>query len=180
MNRYGNPCSDCGETDPSEFTKSDCYCKTCRGLRTRRWNERNPEKRAKAQSRYYKRVGEDLRMERWNRRNRLGVTLRTMVASARDRAKKKEWPISITEDELFDMWREQGGRCALSGVVLKPSARRGTNPQNVFSLDRIANNGTGYTKENCRLVSVSVNAMRQNGNDETVLAIARGIVETIG
>ena len=114
------------------------------------------------------------------KRYALKGTIALLVTGSRARARRKGLPHSLTKQDVLDMWFEQKGRCALSGFVLMPAAHRDTNPQNVLSIDRIANNGTGYTRGNCRLVSYAANIFRQFHSDDVVLAVARGIVETIG
>ena len=73
------------------------------------------------------------------------------------RQKTHEW--NLTPEELVEIWVEQGGRCALSGVALTHHLDgSGTNEFNA-SIDRI-NNEEGYSKINVRLVAYRINIMR--------------------
>lgn len=84
---------------------------------------------------------------------------------------KTENPITIAE--LFDLWKRQQGRCALSGVEM--TWRKGRILPTSISLDRV-DGQKGYTVDNVRLVCYSVNALRHIGSDEEMLAMAEAIV----
>lgn len=62
---------------------------------------------------------------------------------------------TITAAELFELWKEQNGRCAITGE--KMVLRGGGHLHNNLSLDRIVP-GKPYRAGNVRLVTYQVNA----------------------
>lgn len=94
--------------------------------------------------------------------------LKRVATVVKHRAKKQGIPYDLDHETLLSMWREQDGKCALSGAPLTHHARGDTSghrtllssPTNV-SVDRI--NPTGpYTRENTMLVCANTNIMRRN------------------
>ena len=73
------------------------------------------------------------------------------------RQKTHEW--NLTPEELVEIWVEQGGRCAISGVVLTHHLDGSGTKEFNASIDRI-NNEEGYSKINVRLVAYRINIMR--------------------
>jgi len=66
---------------------------------------------------------------------------------------------SITKEDVLDLWAQQNGRCAISGVILTHH-KDGTGAKDFnASLDRIYNN-KGYTKNNVHLVCYRVNLLK--------------------
>ena len=129
-------CSSCGkEKDASEFQKSNAKtCATCK------------------QRKHEQYVSED--HKRFLRA--LYSKAKSAVKSGR-RAEHVEW--RITPENLLELWAEQDGRCAVSGVILTHHKDgSGTKDFNA-SIDRI-NNDRSYTPDNIRLVCYRVNIMR--------------------
>jgi hypothetical protein len=85
-----------------------------------------------------------------------------MISDARYRSKKGGMDFSLTLEDVMQLWAEQDGRCALSGMPLTHH-RRGagsfSSPSNA-SLDRVAPTGP-YSAENVQLVCIGVNLMRR-------------------
>ena len=107
------------------------------------------------------------------RRGRLGNTsleshLKRVSTLIKYRAKKQGTFFSLSADILLSMWKEQDGKCALSGAPLTHhrrnemgSTRKILNSPTNVSVDRI--NPTGpYSRENTMLVCALVNFMRHN------------------
>lgn len=82
-------------------------------------------------------------------------------------------PTTLTFPDLIELWRKQEGCCALSGIEM--TWGRGSMHATSLSVDRL-DNSIGYHLHNIRLVCQAVNAMRGNGSDAEVLAIAKAIV----
>lgn len=66
--------------------------------------------------------------------------------------------------DLFDLWDQQNGMCAYSGLPLSIE----TNHPEIVSLDRI-DSSKGYTKDNLQLLAWSVNKMKQEFSEEYFL-----------
>lgn len=65
----------------------------------------------------------------------------------------------VTIDEIMQLHNYQGGRCALTGVVLTNSLSRGVRSLTNASLDRKVAGGS-YVIENIQIVCVAVNRFR--------------------
>ena len=66
-------------------------------------------------------------------------------------AKKRDLSFKITMRQLYNVWKEQDGRCALSGVKL--------DLQSDASVDRI-DSSKGYTRKNVQWVHKDINFMK--------------------
>jgi len=85
---------------------------------------------------------------------------------------------------LRDLWTDQEGRCALSGVLMDLPRSTGawasrTHDPLKPSLDRI-DSSKGYLKGNVRFVTVIANMARQSWTDEQVVAFCRAVVQEHG
>lgn len=104
------------------------------------------------------------------RRREYGTTVNgriyALVGSARNRAKNKKIPFSISREWVMDKWTQQDGKCLMTGI--KFSLERSKTHTRIYhpfapSLDRI-DCRKGYTMENTRLVIVAINlALNQFG-----------------
>jgi hypothetical protein len=65
----------------------------------------------------------------------------------------------ISISELMEIWRNQKGRCALSGIEMTWIGGGGKPTATSLSLDRI-NQKKGYVSGNVRLLCFSVNSFR--------------------
>ena len=73
--------------------------------------------------------------------------------------KKQGYDWTVTVDDFVNQYEKQGGRCALSGVVLT-HYRDGGGPKSFnCSIDRISPQ-LGYIKKNIQIVAYSVNMMK--------------------
>ena len=88
------------------------------------------------------------------------IYLRRVTQLARNRAKRKGVEFTITEADVWRLWQQNEGRCALSGVIMTHhlGGQTGLKDTNA-SLDRI-NPKKGYTKGNIQLVTARVNLMK--------------------
>jgi hypothetical protein len=86
---------------------------------------------------------------------------------------KRRRPCTVTVDDVMEIFIQQDGRCALSGVKMTWSQGK-TLPTSI-SLDRIDSN-KDYHKDNVRLVCVCVNAFKHTMTDDEMLKFAMNIV----
>lgn len=121
-------------------------------------------------------------MTSWNRRNYQTPKMRAraLVTSARNSAKKKNLPFNLTNE-----WVEKkivAGKCEVSGLDFDLSSmntgKYGAGSQNPFapSLDRTFPEH-GYTTDNVKVVVWIYNSGKQNHSHETVMKLARALVE---
>ena len=88
---------------------------------------------------------------------RLTRKLCSCVCQARQRAEHKNLPIDIDAKFLMELYKQQKGACALTGIMMKfkPMPGLRANPYAV-SLDRI-DSKLGYIRNNVRLVIWCIN-----------------------
>jgi hypothetical protein len=96
-----------------------------------------------------------------------------LLKSARERAKTKGLPFSLTDGWARSRWT---GRCEITDIPF--SLIFGDRPGPRFfsaSIDQIVPKA-GYTPENCRFVLWAVNALKHDGTDEDMIMVARAII----
>ena len=105
--------------------------------------------------------------------------LRRALASARANARRRGETFDLTLETLTELWRAQGGRCALSGLEFDDERFPDAFVKRPFaaSVDRIDTAGD-HVLSNVRLVCVAVNFARGQWGDDVVRQVAHGIVET--
>jgi len=87
-----------------------------------------------------------------------------------------EWDVSMKY--LWELYQDQDGKCALSGLELKleTSLNRKKGESNITaSLDRI-DSDEGYTKDNVQWVHKDVNKMKQDLSEERLIELSKLIV----
>ena len=107
-----------------------------------------------------------------DRKNRIGDTLEKffqyMILNYSSRA-------ALTVKDLMELYEQQEGLCALSGVEMTYISGKGRIPTNI-GIDRIEAGGP-YIRENIRLVCNHVNTMRLDKSDEEFLWWCKRIIE---
>lgn len=106
--------------------------------------------------------------------------LRNTIAKAKYGAKKRGLAFDIDIDKVMQIWHEQGGRCALSGVLMQAAkdgkGRKGKD-MNV-SLDRIdQDRGYLFSPRNVQLVCLRVNFMKHNMEEHDLFWWCQNIVD---
>lgn len=132
---------------------------------------KRPEKKAKVKA-YYARPEIKEREEARKRatpRNALNVSLIRAL-------KRRPTANAITIDELVQMWKDQDGKCAITGLTM--TWRRGKRFDTSISIDRV-DQSIGYERSNLRLICDSVNRFRGDGSDAEMLTMARAIVDNM-
>ena len=84
-------------------------------------------------------------------------------------SKNRKLELSITKDDIKNLWEHQKGLCAITGFQMELAKSQKTSRARSFSpyrlsIDRIDNN-IGYTKDNIRMVCAYVNIMRMDMTD---------------
>jgi hypothetical protein len=95
------------------------------------------------------------------------------IRCARQRARRKGLPCTITVDWVLDRVRTAGYCCEATGLPFY-SQRFGTRASRP-SLDRI-DNSRGYEPDNVRIVLLALNVMMSNWGEAVVKTIARSLV----
>lgn len=72
---------------------------------------------------------------------------------------------SITIEDAWEKFKEQDGKCALSGISLSLKATKGNYKEKTASLDRI-DSSKGYIEGNIQWVHKTLNAMKRDFSDE--------------
>lgn len=85
--------------------------------------------------------------------------LQKLWSSLGHNRKKQGFDWNVTVDDFVEIYERQGGRCALSGVVLTHYRDGGGAKSFNCSIDRISPQ-LGYTKKNIQIVAYSVNIMK--------------------
>jgi hypothetical protein len=88
------------------------------------------------------------------------------------RLRDQEFDPNVNWEYLFDLWVNQNGECAYSGMPLSIEVN---HPHSV-SLDRIDSN-QGYVVGNLQLLSWTVNKMKMDFDEEEFLLICLMIAE---
>lgn len=155
-------CHKCGRFLPvSEFGKHQAYSyrdghdARCRECRTQQSNERK---------------------KNYSDECALLKILQMRFLAAKDRAKKKNLPFTITKEYLKELWDKQDGKCAISGVKMTYKQCNGRTPKNV-SIDQI-NHKKGYIPENIQLVCMAINQMKSDLEIEELYDFCEAILET--
>jgi hypothetical protein len=94
------------------------------------------------------------------------IGLNENVSNSRKRADKMNFDFDLTLKNLVDIWLEQKGHCALTGVELsnESGSLEQKNPYRA-SVDRI-DSSKGYTKDNVRLLCHWANNAKSTYNDD--------------
>jgi hypothetical protein len=97
----------------------------------------------------------------------------SLYARIKKRANKKDIPFGVTIEELNDLYENQKGKCALTGMEI-------TLPGNSLtaftaSLDRI-DSAKGYLPGNCQWVHKDVNFMKQSFSESYFIELCGKVV----
>lgn len=102
------------------------------------------------------------------RRSRVSASYESFLhhlwVRTKNRVSRKDAPVnefSITEDHLKNLWTDNDGRCALSGVHMTHHSDGGGRKDLNASVDRI-DSEKGYIPGNVQLVCTRVNLMRHS------------------
>lgn len=83
--------------------------------------------------------------------------------------------VSLTIDDIVEIWHAQNGLCALSGIPMKSNRGARGGVFNSPSIDRIVPSA-GYHRANVRLLCFAVNAGRGTLRDDEYVEVCRAVV----
>lgn len=93
----------------------------------------------------------------------------------RNYAKKKGNEFSISLEDVWEIYKKQNGKCALSGLDINfKRLGEGTHASYTASIDRVSSN-IGYLKDNIQLVHKDVNIMKNAFNQDYFLTMCKTI-----
>lgn len=91
------------------------------------------------------------------------------------KATKRRLEFSVTHERLWELFNEQGGVCALSGIPLHFESYSKANDATA-SLDRI-DSSKGYVEGNVQWVYRSINFMKGKMTDEQFIEVCKRVAE---
>ncbi len=80
---------------------------------------------------------------------------------------ERNFPFTLTIEQIWDLFLKQKGKCALSGINIKFQSRA-KKSDGTASLDRI-DSSKGYEPDNIQWVHKRVNIMKQNISDKELI-----------
>jgi hypothetical protein len=90
--------------------------------------------------------------------------------------RKKLMKFTITKEYVWNLYVQQNGKCALSGMPLTFSPSTPDKYDKTASLDRI-DSSKGYVKGNVQWVHKDINAMKQAFSDEYFIEMCKNVVD---
>jgi hypothetical protein len=106
--------------------------------------------------------------------------LRVLNVQLKSQRLKQDIEYGITTEDVIDMWEMQGGKCALSGVLMthQRDGTYGDRKKKEFnaSIDRINPQGP-YVRENVQLVAARVNTMKHTLGEDMFMWWVKNIYE---
>lgn len=107
--------------------------------------------------------------------------LRVLNVQLKSQRLKQDIEYGITTEDVIDMWEMQGGKCALSGMLMthQRDGTYGDRKKKEFnaSIDRINPQGP-YVRENVQLVAARVNTMKHTLGEDMFMWWVKNIYET--
>jgi hypothetical protein len=84
--------------------------------------------------------------------------------------------VSLTLQDIKDMWTQQNGLCAYTKIKLELPKWNNIKKINTASIDRI-DSSKGYTKDNCQIISVMANFAKNDFSDNDMKEFCKQIYE---
>jgi len=109
----------------------------------------------------------------YRHRRTLKGTISNKVMSAKKRARKDNLEFDISTPLMHEIWSQQEGRCAKTGVEMGRIGDKWTSP----SIDRI-DSSRGYTKDNVQWVCWRYNDAKSNMTDGEFIAMCLAVAAT--
>jgi len=106
---------------------------------------------------------------------RLKKCLNRRLLAAKERAEKGNFEFDINLDYLIELWDQQKGLCALSGISMTYEQYKGRTATNV-SIDK-KNRTLGYVRNNIQLVCMACNQIKSDLTEEEMYLFCKKIIE---
>ncbi len=173
-------CTKCGISKPEDaFPRqgkgSLTYCRTCRHaqIRDARLNSDNRDYHKEYYQKNKEKISESRKREL---QTNADYKFKHMFRNSKQRAHYKGLTFDLSSWEfLKELWFLQQGRCAISGEEMSLS---GDILSNKVSLDRI-DSARGYEEGNLQLVTIKVNYMKRDMDQNTFLDLCRRIASAV-
>jgi hypothetical protein len=141
---------------------------------SKRYRERNKEKVKISRIKYRLKNKDKIKKYRKINKEKILITTKNYYENIEKRClllykdkvrfcKKKKLPININTQYLIDLWNNQEGKCAITGIPLNLKINEGHKIDGI-SLDRIIPY-KGYVKGNLRFLCSRINTMKFDMND---------------
>lgn len=143
------------------------WCTTCTKEYQKQYRIKNSEKLKLSNKEWRRNHIIEVRNRKYNTKCFLEGRIKEMLRAAKKRAKRKNIPFTLTYNFLFDMWKNQDGKCLLTKLPLIIPTNRNNGRAMPFSpsIDRI-DCEKGYTEDNVRLLCYITNiALNKYGDD---------------
>lgn len=180
-------CTKCGGfKNDDEFHKNRAQCKTCRRQYMATYNTVNKEQILTKKKEWYNKLDQK---ERWGRvRKTIESTPEAFLADQMyhiiSRNGKPEHPQNPSDPKkrefdldriyLQELWGEQGGKCALTGITM---VHKFGDPRSA-SIDRI-DSSKGHIKGNIQIICLAINRMKHTMSSEQTLTFLQEISESL-
>ena len=140
------------EYTPSMFKKGSNTCRMCTRVNRKKWRYKNSEQE-KQRMRDWR--AKNLELDRQHKREwHINNPIRSWFLTCKGHAKRRGIEFTLTWEQIEKMWT---GRCFETNVEFE----MGSNGPLSATMDRIDPKG-GYTRNNIRIVTNRVNAIRGN------------------
>jgi hypothetical protein len=143
--------------------KKVTQCKQCKAMTARLWREKNPKWRERITNKITKYPEED---------RYLLSAIRTKLSQAKQNNKRNNLPFNITADYLYNLFKKQDKKCAISGLKMNITKR---DPY-MLSIDKIIPS-KGYVEGNVQWTCWAVNRAKGDMSLDELLTICKAIVE---
>jgi hypothetical protein len=112
------------------------------------------------------------------RRNSVENSLKAVFWGCKSRAKRLNRECNLTQEYLLEMLKKQKGKCAATGILMKPSAQATTKNKDPFtiSIDRI-DSSKGYIEGNVQLVCTMYNMAKNCFTQEDITFMFKSYLE---
>jgi hypothetical protein len=131
------------------------------------WLKRNPDKKKQYRKKHYDSHRESIIKKHQDRTSTVKGHLQKLINLMKERKQ-------LTCDQLFVLYENQKGKCAITGFEMTHIMRKGKIPTNI-SIDRIDSN-KGYEIDNVRLVCSRANMMKGPFTDSELVDWCKAIL----
>lgn len=147
----------------TEYSKLSPRARENKIANSTRWNQKNKDRHKEILAKYVAENPDKIRATRLKYKSK--STKKTMLSSAKCRAKRLGIPFSLTEDDI-----SIPEVCPILGIKLEANVGKGRPAQGSPSLDRIRPE-LGYVVGNIIVISNKANMIKSNATSEEILKV---------